>query len=92
MDHTILKCPYCMSDHAHTLCVETFFREDEDYHKGRHVEVSESHCFIDSDMTGNPSLRRNGVLITYECEMCQKNFGLAISHHKGSNFVEMRSL
>jgi hypothetical protein len=46
-------------------------------------------CDFPSDDTCNPSPRRSGMLIEFECEQCpEKNLQLAIFQHKGDTFLE----
>ena len=37
----------------------------------------------------NPSMRRSGIIITFECEMCPaKKFELKIAQHKGATLLD----
>ena len=41
-----------------------------------------------TDGEGNPSARRNGLLIKFECEECQQSFYVGVSQHKGQTFFD----
>ena len=88
-----LHCP-CGSENLHQRETTIFERyEDEPMttviaQKGRDVEVYHSP----SEDTRNPSARRHGLIIRFECEQCSigkysKRLELAIWQHKGSTFV-----
>lgn len=86
-----LRC-VCGSDYLHQRNV-TIFQRDEDADKttviaqdGHTAQVSE----FPSQDTCNPSPRRNGLIIEFECEECgDEGFKrLAIFQHKGNTFME----
>lgn len=81
------KCQHCGSDYTHHDKVTVFNRESEDSNRGLRVLVNGDLCRADSDMTGNPSSRRNGVLISLWCEECEDRSYITIVQHKGQTFV-----
>lgn len=85
----VLCCPHCGCDYTHQGEVTVFNRE-EDAEKVSTVIVSKNGN-LTSKMTngeGNPSSRRNGLLIKFECEGCQQSFYVGVSQHKGQTFFE----
>jgi hypothetical protein len=83
----ILKCPSCDWSNLHHVGIEIFERE-EDAIVGVHVQVEDKAVRIDDDLTGNPSARRDGMLIRFTCETCDATPILQMSQHKGSKYVE----
>ena len=98
-EYSHLKCAECNdpkepNDYMHVKSVEIFDRgEDKEmvdvisYHKGGYTKNEK----IKNEDSRNPSGRRDGLIITFDCEMnphhkCQ----LAISQHKGN--MEVRWL
>jgi len=81
----ILRCPKCGGEHLNHEGVEIFER-GEDKAQGLHVSVGGGTISTDIDLTGNPSSRRHGLLIHYECEGCDAKPTLAIWQHKGETF------
>ena len=86
---SILNCPVCGEDgHMHQRTVEVFQRA-EDASIGLHVQVLTETVFVGSEMDGNPSSRRQGLRIKFECESCpDKPHFLTIVQHKGSTLIE----
>jgi len=46
---------------------------------------------VDTDISKNPSKRRDGIRIAFECEACGPVQPLVIYQHKGETFVEWES-
>ena len=100
LDHTIttgtlhgdqLCCPSCGSPYGMQHgAVEVWNRNAEDAMKGTYLR-SNSPLIVDTAANvdhRNPSLRRNGVIINFRCEMCpEKRFELSIAQHKGTTFL-----
>jgi hypothetical protein len=98
-----LLCPKCGSNNLHHRNTTIFERSEDD--KLTTVIAQSEHevqatKFPSAD-TCNPSSRRNGILIEFECEHCHYDYGdgispdgetelfrLAILQHKGTTFVE----
>ncbi len=54
-------------------------------------DVGKAFCTVDKDMTNNPSDRRGGIVLGFECEFCPEHiFGLNIVQHKGSTYLNWR--
>ena len=86
----VLVCPNCGFDYLHHGRVEVFNRRCEDAEDGFHCTVWSSSADSDHNMRGNPSTRRDGVLIHIEeCEGCEcPPVALAIYQHKGQTFIQ----
>jgi len=82
-----LLCPSCGFNYLHQERIEVFERA-EDQAQGVHVVVEELKATIDTDLTGNPSKRREGLSIRFWCEGCKAKPVLTISQHKGNTLVE----
>jgi hypothetical protein len=89
----VLQCPHCGTEYTHQYCVEIFWRDKEDSDTGCHV-VSynnlEPQVTLNSDyMCESPSLRRDGLIIRFVCEACEKHSALTIAQHKGQTLVDV---
>ena len=87
-----LICPRCGSDYLHSGQVKVYDRlEDEDT---THVTIVENGLtathIVASEAALNPSLRRQGVAIRFECEQCEGPLELTIAQHKGGTYVAWR--
>lgn len=95
-----LKCPDCGEDYLHQRNT-TIFQRGEDGNtttviaqNGNTAQVTD----FPSDDTCNPSPRRHGLIIEFECEHCHHDgeeevnslplFRLAVLQHKGITFME----
>jgi len=91
---SILHCPFCGFSYLHHGGVEVFNREFEDSEKGSHTYVSGNggitYSHLGPMVPGNPSPRRDGVLIRFTCEACDDPLVLAIYQHKGQTYVEWK--
>ena len=84
---SILVCPMCGSTYLHQGIVEVFDR-NEDAAQGMHTVVSRNHTDVEyGPLTGNPSGRRQGLIIAFLCEECGNLSMLEILQHKGETFV-----
>ena len=95
-DFGALSCPDCGEQYLHHGDVTIFQRDEDDKfttviaQNGTHAEVSD---FPSAD-TCNPSSRRHGLTIEFECEHWHGEkkeippFRLAILQHKGNTFME----
>lgn len=86
IDNDNLCCPQCGETWLHHGKVSVFNRA-EDKEQGTHVCVSEDSVKVNTDLAGNPSLRRHGVTIEFICEICHHISTLAIAQHKGQSEV-----
>jgi hypothetical protein len=93
LEDNILLCPRCSSNNMHQGAVTVFNRAED----AKDVQVTaitpDSEAVtttIPNQTTSNPSSRRHGLLIDFECELCH-NIGkltLAVYQHKGLTLVE----
>lgn len=101
MDGDTLQCPRCGGNYLHQDNITVFHRSEDDdlttviAQNGEEVQVTK---FPSAD-TCNPSSRRHGLLLEFNCEQCHYDYGdaspeetkpfrLAISQHKGFTFME----
>lgn len=84
----VLRCPNCDGDYLHQVKVDAFWRK-EDAATGIHEESGFGQpVHADVSMNGNPSPRRQGLLIHFYCELCDApDLDLAIYQHKGHTFI-----
>jgi len=85
-DASIILCPNCGYDCIHQGKIEIFDR-NEDEKKGLHVVVENKEANISTNLDGNPSSRRQGLKIHFECETCDAKPILCIEQHKGNTFI-----
>lgn len=83
-----LKCPSCGFNYLHHNRIEIFER-GEDEQKGLHVTVENGELQTNTNLEGNPSSRRHGLLIHFWCEGCKAQPVLSISQHKGNTWVDI---
>src|ERR1043165_6457070 len=86
-------CAGCGEQYLHHMRVEVFSRP-EDAKTGVHLtfDHGDDEARIDSDLTGNPSSRRTGIKIYFECETCPTISVLKISQHKGFECAEWEAI
>jgi len=83
-----LYCP-CGSSYLHQTNIKVFQRE-EDAKDGFHVEIDmEEGVKIDNKVINwsNPSPRRQGIIIEFDCENCDAFPQLLIYQHKGQTII-----
>ena len=86
----VFHCPHCGKQYLHHYRVDVF-ECDEDEETGLHVRVDRDKRLVcDSDLRQNPSARRHGLTVRFQCEICAGYCALEISQHKGNTFVELR--
>jgi hypothetical protein len=88
-----LRCPNCGSDYLHQGDVIVFRRgEDEPILRISRIEGQKAaeSALIPSLSSDNPSARRQGLIIKFECEGCDAAPELLIAQHKGVEFVSWR--
>ena len=91
---SFLHCPSCRGDNLHQEEVTAFWRQ-EDGEQGLKVtskfspfcEPGNPTSSISTELEGNPSSRRDGLRVRFNCETCQEIPCLIISQHKGSTFI-----
>jgi hypothetical protein len=52
--------------------------------------VGAGKASIDTNLAGNPSIRRHGLSVHLQCENCSKVSVLTIAQHKGETFVDSK--
>lgn len=86
-----LICPNCKGENLHQRSAKVYFRECEDSEFGKFIKCSNQKVeSIASD--GNPSVRRDGLLVSFDCESCDAEPELAIFQHKGVTYIEWHSM
>lgn len=81
-----LECPICGCESLHHQTIEVFNRE-EDMERGFHVKINHLSMTTDTNLTGNPSKRRHGMTIEFDCEGCPHKPVLTIVQHKGATSI-----
>ncbi|MBN1578221.1 MAG: hypothetical protein JW913_16795 [Chitinispirillaceae bacterium] len=81
----LLTCQHCGYNYTHHEEVACYAREDCSV--GVRTRVRSKLVVQDTDISDNPSPRRNGVSISYSCEGCGKTSRINIYQHKGQTFV-----
>lgn len=87
-----LKCPYCgESNGLHHHFIETYCCHD-DANKGQRlsIDVNKGLQRLDDDMTGNPSVRRQGISIHFWCEFGCPDAVLNLIQHKGVTYLQWK--
>jgi DNA-directed RNA polymerase subunit RPC12/RpoP len=83
----VVGCPYCGNGYLHHRDVVIYNREKEDSDQGLAVEVTPEAVTTSDNLIGNPSARRNGLMIYFECENCSNRYELALHQHKGRTYL-----
>jgi predicted RNA-binding Zn-ribbon protein involved in translation (DUF1610 family) len=89
---SLLICPRCGSDTLHHERVTSFDRA-EDASQVVKTAVFAGNVSVDpaASNTGNPSSRRDGIVIDFTCEQCgNAPLQLTIGQHKGSTEIGWR--
>ena len=82
-------CPRCGSQYLHQNKVEVWDRKGESQ-EGAHISTSNHSLSVDSDMSQNPSDRRDATEITFWCEECEGGESvLRLVQHKGITYAKM---
>jgi hypothetical protein len=101
-----LVCPTCKGHNLHQGAVHVWQRYTEDATTGTYTcaDHKSSRVETEADMEGNPSRRRDGMTIEFECESCfgqptphanpadQKKNYLHIVQHKGTTYLSWNNL
>jgi hypothetical protein len=85
-----LVCPCCGGGFLHHDAVVDFYREEgkEDAPISVRTTVREGRARTDRVSSGlNPSLRRDGLLISFWCEGCGGKPQLVLVQHKGASEI-----
>lgn len=81
-----LVCPCCKGGKLHHGLVDVFVRQDEDEEYGLHVRAHRQ-VEINTSMAGNPSRRRDGLVVRFSCENCTATPRMALIQHKGATYL-----
>ena len=82
-----LSCGGCGNPCLHATRTDVYDRE-EDVETGRHVAIiRDKMVSIDQNIKRNPSPRREGLSISFECELCSYITQLHVLQHKGAVFL-----
>jgi hypothetical protein len=91
-DDGLLRCPRCSDcapSYLHHGDVTVYVRaEDEATTVKTIVRTTGESSIVPSRLSGNPSSRRHGLTIIFECEQCRGSLVLGISQHKGMTYVK----
>lgn len=79
----------CGDSWLHHVRVDTFERS-EDADEGLHVTTTGDNVTVNRMLLGNPSTRRQGLIIYFFCEVCPARPRLLISQHKGQTFFDFQ--
>lgn len=75
---TDLLCPRCGADNLHHGAVNRYDRAED----GAEAPYNRAE--------GNPSARRGGLTVDFECEGCGDGIQLTLAQHKGSTEIGWR--
>jgi hypothetical protein len=87
-----LRCPRCDSDYLHHGRITVFDRAEDDNTVAVTTiadGLTATHLLADVD-SGNPSARRDGVAIAFDCESCGDAIELTFAQHKGCTYLAWR--
>jgi hypothetical protein len=88
----VLRCPRCGDNYLHQARVTVFDRE-EDAELTAVTTVAAGLAathLLPSDQIANPSRRRQGLAIAFDCEGCADGIELTIAQHKGTTVFAWR--
>ena len=90
-DDDSLVCPGCGETTLHHEAVTVFERSHEDGESYALVMFKGAVSPAGDETGGNPSPRRNGIVIRFWCECCEAIPELTLAQHKGTTLVAWRS-
>lgn len=85
-----LECPKCGGPNLHHGDVTVFSRFEDDAATTVTTVEGNGDVLVSqmvSTKCANPSLRRDGLRITFDCELCGEIQELCIVQHKGTTFM-----
>lgn len=86
--HSVLLCPRCGEETLHHGKVSVFDRpEDATVVTLTTVDAGVVAVHPRANGEGNPSSRRDGVTIDFDCESCGDGITLRLAQHKGSTLI-----
>ena len=80
-----LMCRHCGGDYLHQGAVGVWNREEDQNVPGFMVDITGGIRIAEAER--NPSPRRSGVSIMFDCEQCGIVGKLFIIQHKGQTFI-----
>jgi hypothetical protein len=91
LNDDLLRCPKCGGSNMHHGDVVVYTREEDDAttlvtRVSAEWGTAETQI-LPSDTAANPSPRRHGVRIEFECEECGHAHHLSLAQHKGETLV-----
>ena len=84
----LIQCPECRGTFLHHKTVTVYWRAGEDADHGLRLQSDQQSVQTTTDMTGNPSARRDGIEVEFWCESCHARPRLTIAQHKGATQVQ----
>jgi hypothetical protein len=84
-----LVCPNCGDEHLYHQSVKVYCRDKEGGETGLMTEISAGATIITTSMDGNPSKRRDGIVINFNCETCDYKSKILIAEKEGQTFFSM---
>lgn len=88
-EYLCLSCPNCGGEHLHQSEVELYCRHEDEPAKSARYDALTGESTPISD-SGNPSSRRQGIVVEFWCERCPALPRLAIFQHKGNTHFGWR--
>lgn len=86
-----LRCPRCDGTNLHHGVVTVFSRnEDAEVVLVTRVDRDVIRGLQPSEGSRNPSPRRDGVVVAFECEQCGPGLEWTLAQHKGESVVTWR--
>lgn len=88
-NEAIVECPHCGCPNLHHRAVAVFSRSIEDDKLSDRTVIWDGlaqHTYVESEKN-NPSGRRDGLRILFECEDCDGHVEMCLAQHKGSTFM-----
>ena len=85
-DLAALVCPSCEGTYTHQKAVRIYARLNDERRGGERVDLYTGET-EKIPGRGNPSSRRQGLMIEFRCESCDLDSVLAIYQHKGITFI-----
>jgi hypothetical protein len=84
-----LMCPQCEGYRLKQTSVTVYERATDAAPIGTAVTINKEGTFSTEHLMGNPSPRKNAVVITFECIDCGVRSDLTLANHKGVTDVHM---
>lgn len=91
-DRSVLHCPNCDGEHLSHGQVRIFDRREDDV-QVLLTKVNGNRSVVETlpnDTSDNPSARRDGLVIDFNCETCGGTAALLIAQHKGQTEIGWR--